>query len=117
MTPSDEKLLNDLFEDVKQETVEPSDALMARVLADAAQLQPVKASAIVEAPSLWSRAITSIGGWGAMSGVAAAGVAGLWIGLTPPDSVDSWVAEAMGSTTSISFVDEFAVFEEGSFDG
>ena len=117
MIPSDEKLLDDLFEEVVRDRVEPSDELMSRILADAEDLQPVAQVAVVSPPTLWSRAMASIGGWPALSGLAAAGVAGLWIGLTPPDSIDSWVADVMGSTTSVSFVDEFAVFEEGAFDG
>lgn len=117
MTPSDEKLLNELFEDARSEVVVPSDDFMARILSDADQLQPVVTPIRIPPETVWSRIMSAVGGWPALSGVAAAGVAGLWIGLTPPDSVDSWMAGMVGSTTSISFGDDFTIFEEGAFDG
>lgn len=117
MTPSENDLLDDLFKEARVDNPGPSDDLMARVLADAAALQPVPTAPRIEAPSLWARALGSIGGWPALSGVAAAGIAGLWIGLAPPDAFDVWVATAMGETTSFSFVDDFAVLEEFPVDG
>lgn len=58
---------------------QPSEALMARVLAQARAHQPVPARA---APRLsLRRMLRDLGGWPAMAGLAAATVAGLGVGL------------------------------------
>jgi len=118
MTRSENELLDNLFAEARSEEVSPSDDLLTRVLADAAALQPQQPPVtVISVPTLWTRVMNSIGGWPALSGVAAAGVAGLWVGLVPPDAIDSWVADALGDTTSISFIDDFSILEEGSVDG
>lgn len=61
---------------------------MARVLADAAQVQAEVP--VVEAPSRggWlALLIGGLGGWSAVSGITAAGVMGLAVGLYSPDTV------------------------------
>lgn len=117
MTPSDDKKLDALFGEVRSDPVEPSSDIMARVLADAAAMQPVAAAQSVAKNPLGSRILSAIGGWPALSGVAAAGVAGLWIGLVPPDAVDVWMAEALGQSTEVSLIDEFSILDEGWVDG
>jgi hypothetical protein len=77
----------------------PSEALMARVLADAAAVQAEARPAPVRAPSgggTVSGWLSSIGGWFGAGGLAAATVAGLLIGVYAPDSVDS----ALGGSLS-----------------
>jgi len=117
MTQPDDRLLASLFDEARSENVEPSDDLLTRVLADADECQPKAPSVSAAKASFWDRLLSGVGGWPALSGVTAAGVAGLWIGLTPPDVVDDWVANAMGNTTSVSFVDDFAGFDEVTLDG
>ena len=117
MTRPETDFLDALFDEAKSQTAEPSDALMSRVLADAAHFQPQAAPVERQKQSLWARLFNDLGGWPALSGVAAAGVAGLWFGLAPPDAFDGWVGEVMGSTTSVSFGYDLAMFEEGAIDG
>ena len=105
MTDPSDTELNDLFDSIKVQKPLPSDDLMARVLADADALQPEPQ--VISNPrssqpraSLWDM----IGGWPALTGVAAAGVAGLWLGIAPPTSIDQWTASILGNTTSVSFL-------------
>jgi hypothetical protein len=71
----------------------PGDDLVARVLADAAAVQ---ARAGAPPPARPARGgplrgmLGALGGWPGLSGVAAAGVAGLLIGFWAPDLVDRW---------------------------
>ncbi|MCA0271379.1 MAG: hypothetical protein LCH69_04845 [Proteobacteria bacterium] len=83
----------------------PSDALMARVLADAEaeMVRPAEVAVLRPAarPSRLAAAIASIGGWAGLGGLATATAAGVWIGfagladpleasglITPPLSVE-----------------------------
>ena len=82
---------------------EPSEALLARVMADAdavlaergagAGLAPVGA-----VPRGWLRSFAdAIGGWPAIAGLATATVAGIWIGYAQPGSV-SGIADGFLAT-------------------
>jgi hypothetical protein len=65
-----------------------ADDLMARVLADAAAECPVRPAPAplrgVVRESLWSQLVAAVGGRGALAGMAAAGLAGVWIGFAQP---------------------------------
>lgn len=88
--------LEDLFAAMREERVPPSDALMARVLADAMAhqprpdlqpaLKPGQGSAAVAAAGqgLWRRLAGLFGGAGALAGMGTAAVAGLFIGFVQP---------------------------------
>lgn len=81
--------LDDLFAAARDEAA-PSDALMARVLADAATVQ-----AEVMVPQAMPQRggiktwLNSIGGWRGAGGLAAAVATGLMIGVYAPDSIDA----------------------------
>lgn len=91
--------LEDLFAAMREERVPPSDALMARVLADALAHQPrpalpvaVEVGAVVGAgaglrPGLWRRLAGLFGGAGALAGMGTAAVAGLFIGFVQPEGL------------------------------
>lgn len=73
----------------------PSDALLARVLADAEALRPHR-PAERQPTGGWAEVWRTLGGWPTAAGLAAAGVAGLWIGTAPPDALApglEWLAE------------------------
>ena len=117
MTRPDDQFLDAILKDAQSQAPLPTEELVSRILLDAEQNQPVLEPQTQIKGSYWSQLLLVIGGWPALSSVTAAGVAGLWIGLTPPDLVDTWVANALGSTTSVSFGDDFVGFEEGTLDG
>ena len=77
--------LDDAFHALKTHASPPRDDLMSRVLADADAVQadflaPPKP---VRAP-LSTRFLAVIGGWPSMAGLATAGLAGVWIGVSQP---------------------------------
>ncbi|MEZ5755458.1 MAG: dihydroorotate dehydrogenase [Paracoccaceae bacterium] len=86
--------LEDLFAAMREERVPPSDALMARVLADAMAhqprpdpqpaLKPGQGAAAEAGQGLWRRLAGLFGGAGALAGMGTAAVAGLFIGFVQP---------------------------------
>ena len=83
--------LDDLFAEARSTTRPPSEALMARVLADAMEAQPKAVVAVVPAsvrgPGVWSRLAALFGGAGALAGMGTAAMAGLFIGFVQPESL------------------------------
>jgi hypothetical protein len=115
MTNPNDDMLDDLFAQATRVDVQPSDALLARVLADAddvqAGFQPEQTSA---SDGLWARMLDALGGWPAVSGLAAATVAGVWIGVAPPSPMQDLTASLMGDEVSVDlFTTDFA-FETGA---
>lgn len=108
MTDAESKELDNLFAEMRDDMLTPSDDLMARVLADADALQPdAPAFVPAEPKSSWAGFMELIGGWPALSGVAAAGVAGLWLGVAPPASVEQIASDVLGTTESVSLFSDF----------
>ena len=112
MTDPKDSFVDDLFAQARNEAVTPSDDLMARVLSDASAAMPTAVSLQPNATSgMFAGLLEVIGGWSVLSGVAAAGVAGLWVGLAPPDAVESWAADILGTTTQITLMPDFDEFD------
>lgn len=89
MTERDvDRMLEPFFAEARGQSPEPSPDLLARVLADAAAVQVAAAAA--QRPAAWAGRrgpswrglLDLLGGWGGLGGLAAAGVTGLWIGVT-----------------------------------
>ncbi|KEJ89242.1 hypothetical protein [Sulfitobacter donghicola] len=84
MTQPDSFDLEAAFENARANPPQMSDALSARIVADAERLQP-------SAP-LWQRLIAAVGGPAGVGGLVTATVAGFWFGVAPPgDQVDPLV--------------------------
>lgn len=91
----DERLepgLETFFAAARAETAQPSDALMARILADAeAEIglprvgAPAAARPEAARAGFWATLGAAIGGWPALAGMATATVAGIWLGVAAPD--------------------------------
>lgn len=84
--------LDDLLAAASRVRTAPSEAFMARVLADAEALQPAAPAGLPQRVpprprGLWQRVTEALGGAGAMAGLGTAVVAGLAIGLVQPASV------------------------------
>ena len=108
MTDEKSTELDDLFAEMRMEKVSPSEALMSRVLADAEALQPsVAPVSRKRSKNVWGDFMELIGGWPALSGVAAAGVTGIWLGFAPPSGVDQLTADFFGETATVSLLDDF----------
>ena len=87
--PENTDPLKSYFDAGKAARPEPGDALMARIMADADRVQAERAA--MPAPVRPQRRrgrlawlAAALGGWPAMAGLAAATVAGLWIGVSAP---------------------------------
>ncbi len=106
MTMTDPKSddLDDLFAQMRDIPVVPSDALMARVLADAAAAQPRAVPALTRQHGLWGRMMEAIGGWPSFGGLAVATVAGIWVGVAPPSSFQDITATLIGEQVSLELV-------------
>lgn len=93
-----------------REAERPGDDLVARVLADAAAVQAAARPVPAPAPTptarsgTWAGILSALGGWPGLSGVTAAGVAGLVLGFWAPDVIDSlsggqlWLLTGGGGT-------------------
>jgi hypothetical protein len=81
--------LDDLFAAARASRPVPSEALMARVLADALAEQPRPAVVprLVPRLGLWSRLAAVFGGPGALAGIGSAAAAGLFIGYVQPSGL------------------------------
>ena len=114
MTNPNDDMLDELFAQAREETPSPSDSLMARVLADAAAVQPTADAVQLEQPGVWTRLLDMIGGWPAVSSLAAATVAGIWVGVAPPSSVEDLTATLIGDEVSISLFSTDLMLDAGA---
>lgn len=84
--------LDVLFADARDMSIQPSaeltDAVMASAIATLENAQPLHPRASV---SLWQKMLDTLGGWPAMGGLATAAVMGVWVGISPPASLDGIV--------------------------
>ena len=84
---SEMRALYALLAEAARQPDELPPGLAARVLADARQLQPEPAPPPRRQEFTFKRLVRALGGWPAMSGLAAATCAGFWIGVNPPAGV------------------------------
>lgn len=96
-----DQILEDLFGVARAAAPAPSAGLMARVLADAYEAQPLPApaaaAAAVTRPGwrlLLAAMVDGLGGAGAVAGLGTAAAAGLFFGYASPEALD-WLAGAV----------------------
>ena len=104
-TQLDDDGLEDFFEAARRMAPSPSDALMARVLADALAAQPVAAPCPVPRPGAWAQLREALGGWPALGGLATAGVMGLAIGIAAPAGLADLATAVLDQGTDTYLVD------------
>lgn len=97
-----ERDLDDLFASARAEHVAVSDALLARIVADADAVVAARAVSARVTPEFWATLRACVGGWPGLGGMVAATLAGVWIGFAPPDAVAPLAASVWGETTTIS---------------
>lgn len=95
--------LDDLFAAARARPVVPSEALMARVMADALAEMPravVMQAVPVSGPAVrggWLGALASaFGGFGGLAGVGGAAVAGVFLGFVQPATVTDFADAVLG---------------------
>ncbi|QQA43650.1 hypothetical protein [Pelagovum pacificum] len=109
--PLNDRQLDALFDTTRERgTMDAGEAFLARLSADAAAEMPRR----MEAPpsrgaigTIWA----GIGGWAGFGGLAAATVAGLWIGIASPAGIADFTDSVLGETMTVSFDPTAALFE------
>ena len=94
--------LDQLFAAASRQRIDISDGLTARILADAAALQPKAALLVPVAPPRqgWLATLSGwLGGSASLAGVSVAAVAGLYLGVVQPSPVQALTALVAGNTT------------------
>lgn len=104
--PSD-NMLDDTFAVMAASAVQPSEALLNAIMMDADSVLAVPITPRARAKSSFGAMILDvIGGWPSFSGLAAATVAGLWIGVSPPAAISDISAGYLGSTVEIQLLND-----------
>ena len=99
---NDQKLLNATFAQVREEDVPMSEGLMDRIMQDADGILGAAALASSRTrPGFIAQFMDAVGGWPALSGLAAATVAGVWIGVVQPASLTDLSAGVWGTTIEV----------------
>lgn len=93
---NDDDALDGFFRAARLHAPVPSEALMTRILNDAAHAQRVQAH-VSYAPSLWSRLSDALGGRPGLGGLATAAAVGLWLGYAGLGDPAGYVAEYWGA--------------------
>lgn len=103
--------LDALFAQARTTNVQPTDGLLARVMADAVQVnrekqsQAVKPPGLVQSRGFLAGLIAALGGWPAMGGLAMATATGLYVGVAPPASLTAIGQAVWGETVTVSLDD------------
>ncbi|WP_102107054.1 dihydroorotate dehydrogenase [Oceaniglobus roseus] len=87
-TRIDDDTLEDFFAAARAAPVAVSDDLVARILQDAAAAQPWAPAPARAAPGPLARLVGALGGWPSLAGLAAAALAGVWIGTAQPVMIE-----------------------------
>jgi len=102
MTMTDEKMLDDTFAQMRDGGVDPSDALMNRIMMDADTVLAQGAAPVGRLRPTWRAALADlIGGWPSIGGLVAATMAGLWIGVSPPAALTNFSQGYLGTTVQV----------------
>lgn len=116
MNDPDMKALDGLLAQAAETRPDVPDDLMAAVLRDAVDVQ--RAERMAPQLGLWDTILNVVGGWPGVSGLAAAGITGIWIGVAPPIGLEFVAADLFGSTQDVDLfggdtLSQFDVEEEG----
>jgi hypothetical protein len=107
--------LDILFAAARRAEPDPSPDLMARIIEDALKVQADSASPgkVTHRRGWTAHLRDAIGGWPAISTLAAASVAGVWIGASPPQTIDMITASLRDSPAQTLWIDVEPVLEMG----
>ena len=111
MTDDDDKTvdLNAFFDAARADVPQMPGALADRMMADANRMQhgAARMARAQRGPGLLAQLAGALGGWYGAGGLVAAGAAGVWIGLAPPEMLPDPGAYLLNADTSLD------VFETG----
>lgn len=101
MTRNSDTQLQSFFDAAQNAAPQPSDALMARILADAQMHLPAAEQTVQIAQrqtGFFAGIVGLLGGWSAVAGLATATVAGVWIGFSAPVELDGYASVLLPSS-------------------
>lgn len=119
----DDALLDSMLQVARAAPPQPSEALLARVMADAEAVLATRAAApavpAVRRGGGWlGRMAEALGGWGAVGGLVTASGAGLWLGLSGvagvPGGALQWPAALIGGVAMDVMPDTYTVLSQVS---
>lgn len=95
--------LDELFASEAAQVQHVPDDLQQRILADADRILTENLTGFVQQPEpqsegIFASILNAIGGWPAMTGLATATVAGLWIGFLPTDAIGGFAETYLSDT-------------------
>lgn len=96
------------FAAMKARQTGPDAALTARILADADRVQAARGRAAAPARPRRGRLgalVQALGGWPSLAGLAAAGLAGVWLGISPPAALTGMAQTLLGGGTGSYLID------------
>ena len=98
-----EDALDRLFAEARAEQHVPGEDLMVRLVADATRSAPTRVSPAVAVKPVAGFAgfLSALGGWPVLGGLAMTTVAGLWIGIAPPDRFNDFAASVLGEQVTV----------------
>lgn len=108
-----EDALDRLFAEARAEQHVPGDDLMARLMADATRSAPMRVLPAVAVKPVGGLTgfLAALGGWPVLGGLAMATLAGLWIGIAPPDRLNDFAASVLGEQVTVSLFPDDDPFE------
>lgn len=121
MTSETDKDVDALLGELRTETLTPSEDLLNRIMGGAdvvlAEAKPDPVPHIVDPPrrAIGRVLLDAVGGWPSMGGLAAATVAGIWIGAASPEGLATLSAGVLGETVEVPLLgdDVFAGLGDG----
>ncbi len=118
LDPALEAELEAMFAQARDMSPDASDALLARIEADAIAHQPAPFSAapVHAKGGGWFSLDLGFGGWSSLGGLTAALVVGFGIGLSPPDAVSTLTSDLLGGDTT-ALEDVFWSFDSTLLEG
>lgn len=114
---TDDEMLEAAFAQARTPDMMPSEAVLNRIMMDAdtvlAQAAPAPERPARAKQGLGAMILDAIGGWPTFSGLAAATVAGLWIGVSAPAALTDLSTGIWGATIEVPLLefDAFAALE------
>lgn len=108
----DENMLEQMFAEARADAPPASDAFLARIMADAEaeQARILAPQPPERRPVLQAFVAALAGGWAGLGGLAAASLAGLWIGLAPPDLIQNLAPGLYGDTVSVPLLGDTSTY-------
>lgn len=91
--------LETFFASARDDAALPGGDLLARIEAQALEMQPARRSPGEAGAGFWSQLRDALGGWKGVAGLTAACAAGLWLGIYPPEAMSDYLGQSAGLGT------------------